>query len=121
MDDQRPDMGTMFHLAKMDTKLVKHPAAGNRELLYLEGQSPTGKGYSQPIYCELTGALYPIESPQWAYWNTGCPENGMMQCVRISTIWGGKVITYYPSLSGIVAYGSDVVIDRPWWAPGFKL
>lgn len=123
VDPRRHDMSFAFRLAKLETKVVKHPASGDRDYLYLEGQSLVNNGYTQPVYCEFDGDLYPIESEQWAYWNTGCPENGQYQCAQVTdpSYSGRKTVEYYPSLSGVEMHGNTLVIDRPLWAPGFKL
>ena len=117
-----PDDSKLFRITKLDqVKLIDHPSTVSPRKL-VEVRTRAGV-YDNPYYLELTGELYPIESKQWSIWNTGNPEMGAYQGVAISDTGNLRTVTAMLRMDGhtMSNNGRYELIDRPEWAPGFKL
>jgi hypothetical protein len=93
-----------------------------RSVLKINSINPASP-YPAPIYCELDGELYPIQSQQWSIWNTGDLDAGryLGAVIRESSLTRrNRQLVLSMDGYSLDPHNGEVV-DRPDWAPGFKL
>ena len=119
-----PALGAVFIMGELGSVVETAPPglADGRRVLSVASINPNNP-YPAPIYCELDGDLYPIQSRQWSIWNTGNPDNGRF----IGAVFNADSLTDNKTELVVARDGYSLnphlgeIIDRPDWAPGFKL